>query len=298
MSSIFVVVAPSSSVGTARLKTWPVFERTTGGLTCAWADALAATTSAGSGGGQPDGDEPPPRAMAVHSMDLLSQVVYRPAAGNGPTVHLGGARERSDERAAVATQRRPWSKAGSSGGEPAGSEASSRASVRPSQREHVPARGDDGRGEEREREQDRHGVGVRGPDEAVQPVPAEARAPVDRRLEEREGEAGRDPERERADGEPHEPQPRALEHRPGLEQPALADRERRERDHRSADREREPERDSGHDEQPGPAGLPLELDGEWARRELVDDPAGREHDERADGEPERTRCGRWSSCDP
>ena len=86
-------------------------------------------------------------------------------------------------------------------------------------------------------------------------------------------------------------QPRALEHRPGLEQLALADRERRERDHRSADREREPERDSGHDEQPGPTGLPLELDGEWARRELVDDPAGREHDERADGEPERRGAG-------
>src|SRR6185312_3743275 len=46
VSSIEVVVAPSFSVGTASVNTWPSCARATGGLTCAWAHALLQTTSA------------------------------------------------------------------------------------------------------------------------------------------------------------------------------------------------------------------------------------------------------------
>ena len=48
VSSTVVVVAPSFSVGTASVKTWPLFASTTGGLTFACANAAAATTSAAS----------------------------------------------------------------------------------------------------------------------------------------------------------------------------------------------------------------------------------------------------------
>src|SRR5665647_3138537 len=47
-SSTVVVVAPSFSVGTASVNTCPALASTTGGLTCAWANAAPLAASAGS----------------------------------------------------------------------------------------------------------------------------------------------------------------------------------------------------------------------------------------------------------
>src|SRR4029453_3790361 len=45
LNSIVVVVAASSSVGTASVKTWPALDFATGGLITAWANAALTTTN-------------------------------------------------------------------------------------------------------------------------------------------------------------------------------------------------------------------------------------------------------------
>ena len=237
VSSIFVVVEFSSSVGTARLKTWPVFASTTGGLTCAWADAAAAIDERGGSGDEADGDEPPPRAMAVHSMSSFLRWNYRPRAGNGPEVHLGGARGRSEERAADET-RGPAGRQGREQRRRADRQRGGEPGERPPEPgEHVLARGD-----ERPRRGTRARAGpaprraCTGPTRQCSPCQPRPGAPVDRRLEERERERRRAPERERADGEPRRARSRGRSSTGRVSSSALlADRERRERDDRRAD---------------------------------------------------------------
>ena len=159
---------------------------------------------------------------------------YRPAAGNATEVHLGGARGRSEERIGAKTRRQPVGRAGSSGdGRP-------QRGVEPGERsrepgEHVLARSDDGRGEERERERE--------------PAPR-------RRARARRGSSGRASRAPRASGSstrgartraPSRPRARASGRRArtrrsrgrsstrtSLEQALLADGERRKREHRGA----------------------------------------------------------------
>ena len=191
---------------------------------------------------------------------------------------------RSEERAADETAGRRPAGAGSTGGaRPAA--GASRAIVRRIQREDVLARGDERRGERREREQDRDRVAVHRPDEAVEAVPAEAlRA---------SGSSTRGA-RTRA---PSRPRARASGRRAGRRSDAgaraaaapraAAARARRapRADDRGADSEREPERDPSDDEQARPAGLLLERERERARRERVDERARPSTTSAADGEP-------------
>jgi hypothetical protein len=91
-----------------------------------------------------------------------------------------------------------------------------------------------------ERSEDGNGIAMNRAGEAMQTVPAEARPPMEVRLEEREGEGAHDSDYDEASGEPERTEAGRRDDRPGLERAALADRQCRGSDDSHGGEEREP----------------------------------------------------------
>ena len=177
VSSISVVVAPSSSVGTESVNCWSTFDLATGGLMIACAEAAPASTSVRTAA---------PAAARANLIGLLS------------FARSGSGRERRSPRTALhrderRRERGEWCE-GDEGlrREPAAPEL---ADDGPHPGEHVLDRlGQRGRGE-RERGEQRDRVPVHRPDQAREAVEADPGAPVQVRLEQREGERAGEVER-------------------------------------------------------------------------------------------------------
>ncbi len=165
--------------------------------------------------------------------------------------------------------------------------------------EQVLDRAVNGDGQQRERCQDRDRVTVDRPDEAVDPVPAEALAPVDVRLEHRERERGHEEERCRTGGQHAGPEPGRRHEPPALELKPDAHGAHGKRKHRRGEngssRQDSQER---HGQVRPERAVVGELGKEHGlRREGVDERPRREddgnRDERPDPEPQPHRT--WST---
>src|SRR5438105_2188310 len=251
VSSTDVVVRFAFSVGTSRPNSWRCFESTTVGLISACAQATLVKTSAAT------------VARAPVTRRRFMCIVPSGRAAASPPPRSGRERGRRPAGEVETWESRAKGRLGA--GERPEGRPKPRARSCPQRLEGSPhpaqevARGGLGRGgEERERAEDRQRVAVDRPDQAVQPVEAEARPPVQVRLERREGERGGDEEPERSAEDMKRAERRRLAGA-SRQEVALADGYGRDPEHgrRGGGRARQCH-DSGYDES-RPAGLALEL---------------------------------------
>src|SRR6188472_995365 len=188
VSSISVVVAPSSSVGTERVNCWSTLDLATGGLMIACAEATLASTSVNTA------------APAAARMNLIGLLPFA-RSGSGPERRPARTARHREERR---RERRGCCEEGEAlRSQPAAPElAHDRSHPADQVLERLGQRGCG----ERERGEQRDRIPVHGPDKAREPVEAEPGTPVQVRLEEREGERARDVERDGAHGEPPQAQ--------------------------------------------------------------------------------------------
>src|SRR5207248_6615666 len=124
-----------------------------------------------------------------------------------PRAHEAGAGRGAEDASRAAEERQP-------GGE--------QADEAPRPREKVLDGAVSGDRQQREGPEEGDRIPVHGPDEALEPVPAESGAPVQVRLEQRERDARRGEEDDAAHGDPEEREPRPLEEGARLEREPLA----------------------------------------------------------------------------
>ena len=135
-------------------------------------------------------------------------------------------------------------------------------------------------GDQRERGENRDGVAVHRPGQAMQPVPAETLPPVQVRLDVGERETRRSPQRDEAPELDDGSKTRLRHLEPRLKREALPERKYRESHRNDRGGGGEKQRNGRHHDEPGPPDGAPELEREQRRRgERVRHGAGREHDQ-------------------